>query len=307
MNLALSTSWNAFRHNDGKSLISEIKAAGFKIIELSFNITPQIVEDIAKAVRSKQIKVISTHNFCPIPPGLSRKEALPDYYSLASPQERIRRKAIKYAKISIDTASRLQAKAVVMHSGKVEVPDRTKALINLYEKGLENSGEFKELRQDIIRERKENCKPFFKNALGSLEELARYAKTKNVSLGIENRFYYREIPTLEEIGVILETLKNLNVFYWHDTGHAEVMENLGFNRHKDYLNFYSQRMIGIHLHDLCGCRDHQAPGKGEFNFCILKSYLKKDTLKVLEAHHPASVSDLAVSKIFLEKLLNGKT
>jgi len=305
MPLILSTSWNAFRCANAKDMLFEIKKLDFSDLELSFDLTSAMVSEIAKLVKNNGFKVRSVHNFCPFPEHFTRENALPDCYSMASFDAQERKLAVKYTKRTIDTASLLGAEAVVLHCGRVQMQDQTRKLIELYERGLQDTENFRVIKEEFIRERATIAQLFFDHALSSLEKLNKYAEAKSINLGIENRFYYGEIPSLEELGVILDEFKSSRIFYWHDTGHNQVMENLRFARHQDYLNLYGDRMIGTHIHNVIGCQDHQAPSSGQIDFSELKSYLKKDTLKVIEAHHPATPKDLKVSKELLENIFNG--
>jgi sugar phosphate isomerase/epimerase len=304
MTLAISTSWNAYRSENGAGLLFEINQLGFKTIELSFDLTVSLVNSIAKESVKLGISIQSLHNYCPIPKGLTPKQALPDCYSLASLEERERSLAVKYTKSSIDTASRLGAKAVVLHCGRVQIPDSTRHLINLYNQGLKDRADFIKLKEEMICQRNIHAPAFLEQVLISLDELNTYAKIKGVFLGIETRFYHCEIPDIFEIGVILKKFCNSQIYYWHDTGHAQLMENLGFVKHKDFLDLYGNSLIGVHLHDILGCQDHLAPLTGTMDFALLKPYLTKDTLKVIEAHYPATVEDLIKSRDFISKLFD---
>ena len=64
--LAISTSWNAHRFNDGAGLLFEINQLKFKAIELSFNLSAGMVDSIAKESRRLGINIQSLHNYCPI-------------------------------------------------------------------------------------------------------------------------------------------------------------------------------------------------------------------------------------------------
>jgi len=304
MTLALSTSWNAARHNNGRRLIFEIKKIGFSSVELSFNLTARMVRDVTKLTKSGEIRVVSLHNFCPIPASMPRLKALPDCFSMSSLDNNQRQSSVRQTKKTIRTAAELGADAVVLHCGRVVVEDKTRKLIKLNSRGARRSKRYSALRQEAVLQRRKQASRYFESALRSLEELNKYACKQRIKLGVETRFYYREIPSFEEIGIILKKFKGSNIYYWHDTGHAQIMEMLGFYKHKDFLMSYSNRMLGIHLHDIIGCQDHYAPGTGIINFNWLVPFLSKGTLKVIEAHKQSSQREVKSSMRFLEKIIS---
>jgi sugar phosphate isomerase/epimerase len=154
----------------------------------------------------------------------------------------------------------------------------------------------------MIKERAEKRDAHLDAVCRSLEELSKYAWGKDIKIGLENRYYYREIPTHDEIGMILNRFQGSNIFYWHDVGHAQIFENLGLARHIDYLEPNAYRIIGFHLHDIEGTKDHKSPHSGKFNFHILEPYVNNGTLKVLEIHPPATAGDIKRGVAYLNKI-----
>lgn len=284
----ISTSWNFRQHTRAKGIVDEIKKAGTFGVELNFSLPRALLGEFALLKKNGEVDIISLHNYCPLPEGIDPKKASPDFPSLSSPDEAERREALRLTKGTIDSAMELGARAVILHMGRVEVKNRTIKLSHL-EKGTPAHNELKTRMEE---ERQLLAKPYFENALKSLEELEQYAGRKGISLGIENRYYFRELPSFEEIGRILDHFGDSSIYYWHDVGHAKTQEYIGFGTHDDYLKSFSRKLMGIHLHDIIGVDDHRVPGKGNFDFNVLKPYVKKDTIKVIEAHQPATVDDM---------------
>jgi sugar phosphate isomerase/epimerase len=57
---------------------------------------------------------------------------------------------------------------------------------------------------------------------------------------------------------------------------------LGFFPHAGWLERFSGRIIGVHIHDVSGIRDHQAPGLGEIDFHWVAGYLPKTAFRTVE-------------------------
>ena len=156
----------------------------------------------------------------------------------------------------------------------------------------------------MITERNKKKGSCLTYVIKSLEELVPYAKQRNIALGLENRYYYREIPIFEEFEEIFSHFKYWDLYYWHDVGHAEVFERLGLCRHKDLLERFADRLLGVHLHDIIGImNDHRVPGSGTFDFNMIKPYLSKDTIRVMEVHQPADIDGIRSGAEHLHRIL----
>ena len=57
-----------------------------------------------------------------------------------------------------------------------------------------------------------------------------------------------------------------------DIGHLQVYHALGLANFQEWLERFSSRMIGVHLHDVQGIVDHRVPGCGEMDFNHLSVY-----------------------------------
>ena len=109
------------------------------------------------------------------------------------------------------------------------------------------------------------------------------AEKRGLKLGCENRQALEEIPLDDDFASFFREFASPNVVYWHDTGHAQIKENLGFIQHAQHLESLAARLAGFHIHDVqFPARDHAAPGSGMIDFAALKPMVKPEHIKVFE-------------------------
>ncbi|MGD0614272.1 MAG: sugar phosphate isomerase/epimerase, partial [Verrucomicrobiota bacterium] len=133
-------------------------------------------------------------------------------------------------------------------------------------------------------ERREARKgPFFERTIESLKKVLPEAVALDVKLGVENRQALEELPVDSDFFLLFREIPGPNLVYWHDTGHAQIKENLGFIHHAMHLESLRDRLAGFHIHDVrFPGRDHCAPGSGCVDFAALKPLVKPDCIKVFE-------------------------
>lgn len=299
--LGISTVWKSGELKDGQKLLESFAKLGFRDIELEYRISGETFREIRQFLKkAKDLNIVSLHNFCPVPDILEEGGA--DVFLFTSEDREERALAVKYTVKTIQAASELGARAVVLHLGRIPIDTVKAELFRLYDAGKIGSEEHKRKLEEfkMLRERKRG--KTLDMMLLSVEEIQRAAETYKVDVGIENRYYLRECPDFEEMGVLFENFGNERIGYWHDTGHAKVQENLGILRPNQLLEAYGKFLTGVHLHDVTGYVDHQVPGMGEVDFGLLKTYLKEDTIKILEIHPRETEKDLMIGVNLLKTM-----
>jgi sugar phosphate isomerase/epimerase len=147
--------------------------------------------------------------------------------------------------------------------------------------GNAQSSEFAELGERFAEERAEAAPPYVDALHRSLLELVEDAEDMGVRLGLENRDHYYEVPLPHEMEGLL-TLRPGTIEYWHDVGHCEKLREFGFYSQREWLERFSDRMIGIHLHDNDGVRDHLVPGSGTVDWKLISEFLPTEAIRTFE-------------------------
>jgi sugar phosphate isomerase/epimerase len=298
--IGLSTAWTSFDARTGGELINPIVDLGFGAVELEYRITGKLFQEILPRIRAHEIRILSIHNYFPVPEILSPEQASGDCFSLSSLDREEREKGIYYTCRTIERAHDLEARAVVLHLGRVETDLPRNRLQQIYRDGEWDAKGAELLRQEQ-EERRQLRDSHLDALLFSIDKIVKQAEQLGVVVGIENRYYLREMPDKEEIGIILDQFRGGPIGYWHDTGHAAVFETLGILKHEELLKAYAPYMVGIHLHDCQGIDDHKPPGKGEIAFEMVKKYIPEQAIKIMEIHPPATSREILDGLAFLKE------
>ncbi len=279
---SLSSCWNSPRHTDGRAMLREIRELGFEYAELSHGIRLSLVPGIFDAVKAAEIKISSVHNFCPLPVGITAPS--PNLYEFSSDRDRDRQLlALKHTMVTLDFAVRVGAPLVVLHFGSMDLKDYTGKLKELLERGERGTPKFIKLTADANAARDAKKKRFYDHSRETLRELYGHAKSRGLMLGIEIREAVEELPVESDFKSLLEEFPAPTVYYWHDVGHAQIKQDLGFIDHAQFLAERADRLAGFHIHDVkFPAHDHYPPGEGDINYAALKPFVKPGHIKVFE-------------------------
>ncbi len=295
--LALSTSCISALSTDGYALLNHLEKFDISAIELDYRISDVVLRQILEPLQKSRLKIISVHNYFPIPSEIPGAKGGGDFFRLSSPDKEESRQAVHWTTKTIEYAGKLGAAAVVLHCGHVEMNAKLDKLYSLYNSNRIRSKEAQAFITEMLAKRERSKTIYLESLLLNLEQLFPIAEKHGVLLGIENRYHYHELPTFEDFDTILTRFKGSPLGYWHDTGHAHANECLTIIPPGSLLRAYEHYLIGIHLHDAIGLDDHLVPGAGDIDFQKNRNIIKNNKLQVLELKPgtPASAISQAIS------------
>jgi sugar phosphate isomerase/epimerase len=291
--------WMQQRHQSLEEFFDAGRELGFDTFELSH----QVTEEMVQAARLSAGEFQGVHAPCPTNPRTRGAQ-------VSSLDKEERALAVEAVAASIQLAEQIGAHVVVVHAGRVVLnPMLETDLRALYNQGLKGTGEYDALIAELVEERKRQAERHLDAALWSLDRLANVADSAGVRLGLENRVHYYEIPLPDELDLLVRELAG-PVAFCFDTGHAYVLEELGFVSHDEWLSGFGDHLVGVHLHDVrvvrerpdpsehmvlgTGLQDHVVPSTGVVDFEELLSYASDRVIFTCEFdwyHSPQEVEE----------------
>lgn len=282
-------------------MLQEIRDLGFEYAELSHGIRLSLLPGIFEGVEAGVIKISSLHNFCPLPIGVTH--ASPNLFKFTSLDARERDNAYKHTLKTLETAERVGASLVVLHMGAVEMKDYTDRLVDMVGDELRETPKYTKLCDEAMEKREAKKERHIEAAYSMLRRIEEQAASRNIRLGIENREAIEEIPFESDFMFFFKEFPSPTVCYWHDTGHAQIKENLGFIDHVLHLESMADRLAGFHIHDVqFPGRDHCPPGTGCIQFEALAPFVKPHHLKIFEMNPGLHADDVMAGVAHIKKL-----
>jgi len=272
-------------------MLREVRELGFEYAELSHGTRISLLPGILAAVDAGEIKISSLHNFCPLPMGVTH--AAPNLYQFTAERQRERELAERYTLKTLEFANRVGAPLVVLHLGSIEMRNYTDKLLEMVARGQRETTKYERLCAEADEKREGRKEPFLQRMKELLAKLLKEAESRGVKLGAENRQALEELPLEADFQFLFRELDSPNLVYWHDTGHAQIKEHLGFVPHVMHLESLREKLAGFHIHDVqFPGRDHCAPGTGTVDFAALKPLVQPHHIKVFELSPGLAAEDV---------------
>ena len=135
----VSTSFLAQPRNNGPGFIDSLIEGGVSGVELDYRFTAEEFKAIETKLADSALKIVSIHNFFPVPDLSGTKRGDGDFYLLSSADPVERGRAVQATIKTMERAAKLGASVVVLHCGRIEIESRTSRLAEFFHRGQSDS------------------------------------------------------------------------------------------------------------------------------------------------------------------------
>jgi len=281
-------------------MLAEIRSLGFERAELSHGVRLELAPGIIRAVEEGVIAISSVHNFCPLPGTV--RHAAPNLFQPSGRKKNERALWLLHSQRTLDFATRVGARDVVMHSGSASFLFRDPAAI------LEaDPPALPAAREKALARLRAGAAKAMKRVLAGYDELLPSVVNHGLVLGVENREGVLELPLDDGFDdFFAHFAEDAPIGYWHDTGHARIKHLEGFLDHETHLASRLDRLVGFHLHDVDEQgRDHRPPGTGSVDFDMIARHVRRHHTLVFEPHPSLTTEEILRSREYLLEKLGG--
>jgi sugar phosphate isomerase/epimerase len=293
MDFALTTRWNAGRHQSGETMIDEILALGIRHLELGYDTRVDLLPGIEAKQEAGEVIINSVHNYCPVPLGVGRGH--PEIWTFCDLNRRNHELAVQHTLRTARYAAEIGAKIVVMHCGYAQLRGiNTRDLNELIFLNQQNTPRYERFFNKLLKQREKKAQKYFDQLCRAMDVLVPAAEELDVNLGLENLPTYEAVPNEPEMEQLLLRYPSPKLRYWHDLGHGQIRENLGFINHLQWLERLKPVLGGMHIHDVArGIQDHTMPPEGDLGLERFKPFAELDIPLVLEPSSRATSTQIA--------------
>ena len=308
MTFSLSTNWFASRSMPAGDMARAALEMGFDALELGYRLTEAQGKEIARWVDIGDIAAPSVHAYCPEPAGVPSGH--PELFLLASTDPDESALALAFLKRTLEFAQRVNARAIVLHTGRVkhrwihssELLERAERLAEF---GVDPMLDFSyRWRAKLNAWQRSRLATKHIVALNrQLDAVLPLCEKAGVMLCMENLPSSEAIPSDREAASIIAARGSRFLRYWHDIGHAEIQARMRWTPDAVETALRLLPMTaGVHIHDVKHfSNDHQPPGQGQINFKELSAYGAADVIRVLEPGPDISARDVREGLAFIKK------
>ncbi len=296
--LSLSTAWFNDPAVSTTEALAQVRRLGFGAIEWGISKIQLNADEVEAAVRAGEIVVSSIHAVA----GFNAEAGIdPRGSHIGSPDDAKRQATVEALCRTIELARRLRARAVVTHAGAIggELAGRVAALVALYQMYGECPGFRKELAA-LEPLRAAEAPDRLARTIDSLNQV--FLRVGEFPVGVEVHYHYNSLPHPEELQAMFDAVGPW-LGYWHDCGHARMMQIFAGVPEMSWLERFRERLLGVHIHDMIRTADHQPPGQGELDLAgVAARVAGSPCVRVMELAAQWSAEKVVAGREHLERI-----